>query len=168
MAISSTSPITVPATTTTMPSTTVPVGPLKAAQDFPFLAPSFRYEVKSLRPSRTEVDISSVEQLDGENIRLAVVTLEEVDSGSPRLTLPDLVRTIRSLIEGDIRGEFNRKFASLRTDLDDPWYLEHTYTVTRLRLFEVQDVFPALRRSNLPEAIERVEYRLDTEQIAGS
>lgn len=144
------------------------VGPLKGAQDYEFLAPGFRYEVKSLRPTRAEINISSIEQLDGENIRLAVVTLVEAESGSDSgLTLPDLVRSIRAILEdGSARSEFNLKFLRLGVDLDDPWYREHSYMVTRLRLFEVVEAFPALRRSGLPEAIERVEYRLDTDQIA--
>jgi hypothetical protein len=143
------------------------VGPLGGAQDFQFLAPSFRYEVKSVRPSGNDIEISSAEQLDGQKIRLAVVTLEELDNASSGLTLPDLVKTIRgSLSEADARAEFNRTFARLGLDLDDPWYRNHTYTVRRLRLFEVGDDFPALRRSSLPKAIERTVYRLDTEQIA--
>lgn len=142
-------------------------GPLGGPQDFQFLVPSFRYEVKSVRPSRAEVEISSAEQLDGENVRLAVVTLEEVDTASRGLTLPGLVHTIRTtLSEGDARAEFNRKFAALGIDLDDPWYADHAYTVRRLRLFEVPGDFPALRRSELPEAIGRTVYRLDTDEIS--
>ena len=142
-------------------------GPLGGAQDFQFLSPSFRYEVKSVRPSRTEVEISSAEQLDGDNIRLAVVTLEEVDPASPGLTLPSLVHTIRTTLnQGDARAEFNRKFAALGIDLDDPWYADHAYTVRRLRLFEVPGEFPALRRSQLPEAIGRTMYHLDTDEIS--
>lgn len=144
------------------------VGPLGAAQDFQFLPPGFGYEVKSLRYSRKDVEISSAEQLDGENIRLAVVTLEEVEGGSGSdLTLPNLVNMIRAgLIEDPVRADFNRKIAKLQIDLDDHWYGEHAYTVRRLRLFEVRENFPALRRSTLPQAIDRVVYRLDTDQIA--
>jgi hypothetical protein len=142
------------------------VGPLGGAQDFQFLAPGLRYEVKSLRPTRTDVEISSAEQLDGDNIRLAVVTVEEVEQPSDGVTLPELVRSIRSrLDEGDDRADFNRKIANLRIDLDDAWYAEHSYSILRLQVFDVRDEFPALRRSQLPKAIARAIYRINVDSI---
>lgn len=142
------------------------VGPLGGAQDFQFLAPGLRYEVKSLRSTRTEVEISSAEQLDGDDIRLAIVTVEEVEQRSDGVTLPELVRAIRSrLDEGHDRADFNRKIANLRIDLDDIWYAEHSYSILRLRVFDVRDEFPALRRSHLPQAIARTIYRINVDSI---
>ena len=43
-------------------------GPLGGTQDFQFPSPGHHFEVKSLRPSRTSVEISSEDQLDGDNI----------------------------------------------------------------------------------------------------
>ena len=63
-------------------------GPLGGVQDFQFPSPGFRFEVKSMRPSRTSVEISSEEQLDGDGIKLAVVTLEELADPSAGITLP--------------------------------------------------------------------------------
>ena len=141
-------------------------GPLGGAQDFQFPAPSHHFEVKSLRPSRTSVEISSEEQLDGDNIKLAVVTVEEVAASSDGITLPELVTSIRSRLKnGADRAEFNRRFARLFVDPDDPWYSEHAYEVRRLQVFDVSEEFPALRRSQLPKAIARTTYRIDVQHL---
>ncbi len=143
------------------------VGPLGGAQDFAFLAPSPRYEVKSLRPTRTEVEISSADQLDGDDIRLVAVTLEEVGDSGQGVTLPQLVKSIRSsLASGDDRPEFTRRFSGLHVDLDDAWYAEHSYSVLRLQVFAVRDGFPSLRGSQLPPAITRTTYWLDVNHLA--
>jgi hypothetical protein len=142
------------------------VGPLGGAQDFQFPSPGHHFEVKSLRPTRTNVEISNEEQLDGDNIKLAVVTLEEVADPSDCITLPKLVAAIRSSLEdGADRAEFNRRFARLQVDPDDQWYAEHGYEIRRLRVLEVTYEFPALRRSLLPDAIARTTYRIDVQHL---
>lgn len=142
-------------------------GPLGGAQDFQFLAPSHHFEVKSLRPSRSTVEISSDEQLDGGNVMLAVVTMGEISASSDGITLPRLVTSIRSRLQnGADRSEFNRRFARLFIDLDSPWYSEQVYDVSRLEVFKVGDDFPALRRSQLPRAIARTSYHLDLQYLS--
>jgi hypothetical protein len=137
-------------------------GPMGGAQDFQFPAPGHHFEVKSLRPRSTTIEISSAEQLDGHNIKLAVVTLEEVAAPSESVTLSVLVASVRSrLTEGADRSEFNRRFARLLVDPDDPWYAEQTYAVRRLRIFDVSEDFPALRRSQVAQAINQITYRID-------
>lgn len=141
-------------------------GPLGGAQDFEFPAPGPHFEVKSLRPSRTSVEISSEDQLDGENIKLAVVTLEEVRTPSDGILLPRIVTSIRSRLRNGVdRSEFNRRFARLFVNLDDSWYSEHAYEVRRLQVFNVTDEFPALRRSQLPRAIARTTYWIDVQHL---
>jgi hypothetical protein len=142
-------------------------GPLGGTQDFEFPAPGHHFEVKSLRPSRTSVEISSAEQLDGHNVKLAVVTVEEVSTSSEGIILPRLVTSIRSRLQnGADRSEFNRRFARLLVDPDDPWYSEHVYEVRRLQVFNVGGEFPALRRSQLPRAIVRAAYSVDIQYIS--
>jgi hypothetical protein len=141
-------------------------GPLGGAQDFQFPAPSRHFEVKSLRPSRASVEISSEQQLDGDNIRLSVVTVEEVSTPSEGIILPKLVISIRSrLKDGADRSEFNRRFARLLINLDDPWYSERAYEIRRLQVFVVSQEFPALRRSQLPLAIARTTYWIDLQYL---
>jgi len=141
-------------------------GPLGGDQDFQFPSPGFRFEVKSMRPSRASVEISSEEQLDGDSIKLAVVTLEELADPSAGITLPRLVAAIRSsLNNGADRAEFNRRFARLRVDPDDPWYAKQGYQVRRLQVLDVNEEFPALRRSQLPDAIADTIYRVDVQHL---
>ena len=141
-------------------------GPLGGAQDFQFPAPGYHFEVKSLRLGRTSVEISSEEQLDGDNIKLAVVSIEDVATPSDGTTLPGLVTSIRSrLKDGADRAEFNRRFARLLVDPDEPWYSEHVYSIRRLQVFDVNENFPALRRSLLPQEIERTTYHVDIQHL---
>jgi hypothetical protein len=142
-------------------------GPLGGAQDFQFAAPSCYFEVKSLRPNRSTVEISSEEQLDGGHVMLAVVTIEEISASSDGITLPMLVMSIRSRLQNGVdRSEFNRRFARLLIDLDAPWYSEQVYRVNRLQMFDVNAEFPALRRSQLPRAIARTSYHLDVQCLS--
>jgi Putative PD-(D/E)XK family member, (DUF4420) len=141
-------------------------GPLGGAQDYQFPSPGLRFEVKSLRPSRTSVEISSEEQLDGDNVKLAVVTMEQVGPTAEGITLPGLVTSIKTrLTDGADRTEFNRRFARLLVDPDDDRYSEHTFAVRRLQIFDVSESFPALRRSQLPTAIARTSYRIDVQHL---
>jgi hypothetical protein len=141
-------------------------GPLGGAQDFQFPAPEHHYEVKSLRPGRTSVEISSEDQLDGDNVKLTIVSIEEVANPSDGMTLPWLVTSIRSrLVNGADRAEFNRRFARLHVDPDEPWYSERAYAVRRLQIFDVSKNFPALRRSQLPREIERTTYHVDIQHL---
>lgn len=141
-------------------------GPLGGAQDFQFPSPGPHFEVKSLRPGRTSVEIASEEQLDGYNVKLAVVTIEQVSPTAEGITLPRLVASIRTqLTDGAARTEFNRRFARLLVDPDDDWYSKQAFAVRRLQIFDVSDSFPALRRSQLPKAIARTKYRIDVQHL---
>jgi Putative PD-(D/E)XK family member, (DUF4420) len=142
-------------------------GPFGGAQDFQFPPPSHHFEVKSVRPNRTTVEISSEDQLDGPGVKLAIVTVEEVADSLEGITLPRLVASIRSCLKnGADRSEFNRRFARLFIDPDDPWYSEHAYAVRHLQVLNVSDEFPALRRSQLPDAIARTNYRVDIQYLS--
>lgn len=141
-------------------------GPLKGDQDFNFPVPSTQFEVKSVRPARAIVEISSTAQLDRDDLHLAVVTVEDLPMGSGGITLPGLVATVREGLDPAMRSEFNRRFAALALDLDDPWYREQHFSVQRLAVYEVADDFPALRGSGLPSAIVHATYRLDLDQLA--
>lgn len=136
-------------------------GPLGGYQDFQFPQPAPTYEVKATRPTRDVVTVSSEFQLDGPAVRLAAVTLaESFEDGA--FNLPDIVEQVRrSFAEPEARIEFQRRFVETRVDLDDPWYADQRFTVTDLRVYEIRQEFPALRRSNLPEALRNTEYRLD-------
>jgi hypothetical protein len=137
-------------------------GPLGGEQDFSFPSPSPQFEVKSIRPTRGSVEISSLEQLDSDDLRLVVVTVEDLGPDIDGWTLPELIFGIRAKIaDPTTRTDFNRRVAHLLVDLDDPWYREQHFAVQRLRMYQVGSTFPALRRSQLPLAVARARYRID-------
>jgi hypothetical protein len=141
-------------------------GPFKGEQDFNFPVPATQFEVKSVRPARAIVEISSTAQLDRDDVHLAVVTIEDVPVDSDGITLWGLVATVRGRLEPATRAEFNRRFSALLIDLDDPWYREQHFSVRRLSVYEVANDFPALRGSRLPSPIVRATYQLDLDQLA--
>ena len=63
-------------------------GPFKGDQDFNFPVPATQFEVKSVRPARAVVEISSTSQLDRDDVHLAAVTVEDLPTGSGGITLP--------------------------------------------------------------------------------
>lgn len=141
-------------------------GPYKADQDFNFPVPAAQFEVKSLRPARSIVEISSIAQLDRDDVQLAVVTVEDVALESGAMTLPGLVTLTRDGLDIPTRSEFDLRLAVLGLDLDDPWYREQAFSIRRLAIYEVVTQFPALRASLLPPAIVGARYRLDLDQLA--
>lgn len=135
-------------------------GPYGNEQDFVFPGGQ-AYEVKAVRPNRDFVEISSEAQLDVHPLSLAVVT---IDAGTTldNWTLPTLLETIRkSIVEPSVRTTFNRALLEYHTNFDDAWYEDQAFEFTRLRVYDVHSGFPALRGSNLPEAISRTVYRVD-------
>ncbi len=141
-------------------------GPLKGEQDFNFPVPDPQFEIKSVRPARAIIEVSSTAQLDRDDVRIAVVTVEDLPAGSGGITLPDLVAGARQDLEPATRSEFNRRFAALAIDIDDPWYREREFAVQRLAVYRVADDFPALRASRLPAAIVGASYKLDLDQLS--
>lgn len=141
-------------------------GPLGGDQDFNFPTPAKQYEVKSIRPAGTSIEISSAEQLDRDDVNLAVITLEDLGLDARGLMLPEVVAGIRARIDDPtVRSDFNRRIAHLSIDLDDPWYRERRFGVRQMTIFDVSDDFPALRRSQLPNAVVTTNYRIDLQFI---
>lgn len=143
-------------------------GPFGGDQDFNFPVPSRQFEVKSIRPGGSTIEISSASQLDRDDVDIAVVSVEDVPPDPNFLTLPDMVETIRGgLTDPGTQADFNRRFAELSLDLGDPWYAEQHFDVQGAAIYSVGGDFPRLQKSLLPTAIARVQYRLDLDQLAG-
>lgn len=142
-------------------------GPFRGDQDYNFPVPGTQFEVKSIRPNRESIEISSTSQLDLPEVQLAVVTLDWAPDGVVGVTLPTLVARIRSSFAEPVhRAEFDRRFAQLMVNLNDPWYQDLEFQVQRLRVFDAPASFPALRSSELPDAITRAQYRIDLAHVA--
>ncbi|MEZ5595764.1 MAG: PD-(D/E)XK motif protein [Pseudomonadales bacterium] len=125
-------------------------------------------EVKSLSGrERNSVRISSEDQLESltSSLYLAVCRLTEMPESDQSVSLNDLVRQVEGEL-GDAQAleEFARKlsaygYAPLH-DYDSP-----RFTVSDLKTYRVEDGFPRLVRSGIPNGIARLSYDIELETI---
>lgn len=134
-------------------------GPQGAAQDFRLA--QLQVEVKTTATTSARVKISSLEQLEPSSGRLMLARVA-LDRSSEGTTLPELVQAVRALLD---EAQGLRLTSLLRQvgydDRDAPLYQETRYVVVQLQFYEVNDTFPRLRRSQVPEGITAVEYTID-------
>ena len=121
------------------------------------------YEVKTVSSSRTEVGISSVEQLDcvkpGE---LVVVRADKTSvTNSNAVNLNALYYALLAMLPDDAKEQFSTMLL---------WYgyyprpeyegEEYTFEVKAVAKYAVSSDFPCIRRNNIPESITEVKYSL--------
>lgn len=144
------------------------VGPLDSPQDFAF--PGLWIEAKAILPTASTVRITSADQLDVVGrLLLAVVTLANVSADSPGVSTATLVEDIRRRLT-DAQSptavlEFDSKLAALGY-ADDPVYAAIRFRDDGVRLFEVRDQFPAVRRRDLPPGVTEVLYDIELASCA--
>lgn len=120
-----------------------------------------RYEVKSRHADSGTIRISSPEQLDAQNLFLAVVTMTEVEPGSPdAVSLPTLVASVRAelALAPDGLIAFDGGLNALGVDPGDSSYADLCFTFTECVEYEVTSQFPAIRRSGIPASIVTATY----------
>ena len=136
------------------------MGPKMADQDFVF--EDTWYEIKATTSDAEHIRISSVEQLDSlTEGTLAVLALDqtsELDELS--VTANSLYRKILSIIGDD---SLKMTFSSLLLRAGfypRPEYDEYIYRPNGMRLYRVDETFPCLRRSNVPNSVADAVYTL--------
>lgn len=143
-------------------------GPDGIHQDFIFRDSAVEVKALSGR-ERSTVAISSENQLEAlsSNLFLHVVRLVENPEHAGARSLNDLVSLIESEIDDpDAAGAFMSTLGGFGyVDLPD-------YDVPRLLApetwtYRVREGFPRLRRSELPQGVERVRYEIRLETMAG-
>jgi hypothetical protein len=145
------------------------VGPAGAERDFRF--GEREYEVKTVGPTAKRVLISSAEQLDIAHNRLDlfVVSVEETLPGShPEAFTPlDLIARLKDSFETDSVAFdlFDSKLLEAGFIPRDE-YAERAYRFHHFRGFHVQENFPAIRRSELPQGIGKVLWELELTAVA--
>lgn len=141
-------------------------GPSRSLQDFQ--TPVIGVEIKStLSVNSFSANISSLEQLDGMRERavlLAAIRFSLHDEGQ---TLPELIDEVRQLAaDNGVLSTLNRTLL-LSGFVDEAAELyKRRFTVTNIRLFEVNETFPALVRSRISPEIRAVEYIIDLDLVA--
>lgn len=135
-------------------------------QDFIF--GSRAVEVKSLLGTdRSTVRISSEDQLETvqEHLFLLTYRMREVTDAQQGQSLNELVRSIETeLQDAEAIEEFGRKLATLGyTPIQE--YDKPRFIVSGRQAYRVQDGFPKIVRSTLPEGIVKVAYQIEIEKI---
>lgn len=137
------------------------LGPMGSPQDFWF-EDSGHHESKAIGPTATSLKISSADQLD-ELMELIVLTVPNVAEGTTGSTsLVHLVGLVRDALDERAVGhdELDLRLGRYGVDLEEPYYAETWFTVSAMDQFAVDDAFPAIRASTMPEGVHRVTYQI--------
>jgi hypothetical protein len=142
------------------------LGPDRSHQDFIF--GNTAIEIKSVSGTeRSTVRISSEDQLESlnDNLFLRVYRLSSLSDAQHAASLNSLVGQVQSrLTDADAVEDFQRKLVTHRY-APLPEYDEPLLVVSEVRSFKVEDGFPRLVRSGLPEGIIKVAYDIKLEDI---
>ena len=141
------------------------MGPEKTHKDFSF-ADSW-YEVKTVSAGKESVTISSIEQLDGDQIGfLAVYKLEKMSPSYNGIKLLGIISSILMKITTPVQKEvFMSKLEQYGFDFS-PEYDNYVYTLSDFCIYGVKEDFPRLQRTEIPLAICKAQYDIVLSDIA--
>lgn len=144
-------------------------GPFGESKDF-ILASNQAIEVKSASFNATSVRISSLEQLDPNNLELhlAVVRLEEVAEGTTDArTLKEHVDELRSIVAtaGDDVQVFNSGLSAYGLSDLHADALATSFVSKAPELYTVSEGFPKLTPNDVPRGIIYGSYSIDFDAI---
>ena len=143
-------------------------GPLGADRDFCF--PDREFEVKTVHDGADRILVSSAEQLDpaSKPVDLGIVVLDDVPPGAlpDAFTIIDLVNRLRQTLADDPTAleMFDLKLIDAGLVLCED-YAERAFILYNIRIFNVTDSFPAIRRSSLPFGVGNVRWELVIQSI---
>lgn len=139
------------------------VGPEGSDQDFIFI--QSWAEIKAVSIAATDVQISSLQQLDREDIGHLIVYFMDktTGAGAQTISLPKLITQIEEkLSEGSLRDTFQCKLTQYGyLSRDNEKYLSMNYRLAECRKYKVMEDFPKLMRTNVPNAVVNAKYHLD-------
>lgn len=140
-------------------------GPEKTHKDFS-TADSW-YEVKAVSTGKESVTISSIEQLDGEQMGFLVVyKLEKMSPSYNGIKLLGIISSILGKISTPIQKEvFMSKLEQFGFDFS-PEYDNYVYTLSGFSIYSVNKDFPRLKRNEIPLAISKAQYDIILSDIA--
>lgn len=142
-------------------------GPDHIHQDFIF--GDTAVEVKSINArDRSIVRVSSEDQLEtvSEHLFLKVYRLTEAPGGTPTQSLNELVSAVgHELSDADAIEDYWRKLATYGY-LEMRQYDAPKFLVNGSSTYRVSDDFPRLVRSDIPDGVVDVKYKLQLEKIA--
>jgi len=143
------------------------LGPLGLPQDFWFEQDG-HHEAKCIGPSTTNLKISSAEQLDPSDLHLLVLIVAGTDESQlGAMNLPTIVSRVHGALvkTGASDQPLRERLDHLGVDLAEPFYQDTWFVVSNVDCYLVDDRFPAIRASSLPDGISRVKYQIDVNAI---
>lgn len=139
------------------------VGPEGSDQDFNFV--QSWAEIKSVSIAATDVQISSLQQLDRKDIGYLVVYFMDrtTSTGVQTITLPKLIMQVEKRLPTDVlRDLFYCKLTQYGyLTRDKEKYLSTYFRLAERRKYKVVNDFPRLIRENVPYAVVNTVYSLD-------
>ncbi len=125
------------------------------------------YEVKTTVSGSSSVKISSVEQLDCNNIgHLAVVTLDKTsESDSARITLNSAYTLLCESLELEENVEKFKYRMLTYGYVFDKYYDKYGFRLKVIDLYKVDENFPCIRAKNIPSSASNVKYELNLSSI---
>ena len=143
------------------------IGPGMAAQDFVFS--DTWYEVKATTSRSTEIQISSVEQLDSTTEgTLVVMALDKTSpENAERITINGLYRRILNSLDDDSLKSAVSRMLFQAGYYPRPEYDENAYQLHFIEQYRVSADFPCLRRAAFPDAVGNARYSLVLPAIKG-
>ncbi|MBR2129728.1 PD-(D/E)XK motif protein [Aerococcus sp.] len=136
-------------------------GPDKANQDF--ITEDKKFEIKTKLGNSPTVKISNRNQLD-KDMYLSVIGLtksSEVAKDAIRLSI--LTENIKNkILSPETRQQFNQKLFDLDliTKETIKQYDEFSYTVDNMQLFYIDEAFPIIKHSDVPDSVITYSYDL--------
>ncbi|MBE6883637.1 MAG: PD-(D/E)XK motif protein [Ruminococcaceae bacterium] len=137
-------------------------GPKQLPQDY--IIDDTWYEVKTVSSSRTEVSISSIEQLDcAKPGELVVIRADKTSvTNTAAVNLNILYKELLAMLpDDDSRDKFSTMLLRYgyypRPEYEGE---EYTFEIKTIARYAVNADFPCIRRTNLPESISEAKYSL--------
>lgn len=126
-------------------------------------------EVKTIKPGKNSVTISSLEQLDSEKPgTLGVVILDNTSSSDIEgFSFADIIDDMRDELRAypNAMFHFEAKLMELGYSEHREYHEKH-YVLRKIRAYAVQDEFPKIKRSDLPGAIVQASYEISLGEIS--
>ena len=142
-------------------------GPRQLPQDF--IVDDTWYEVKTVSSSRSEVKISSVEQLDSATVgKLVVVYADKTSPTNDKaITLNKLyLQLMEAITDDSVKSDFSMLLLRFgyfpRPEYESANY---TFEIKQVHQYKVTALFPCLRRGIIPDSVVEASYTLSLPTI---
>lgn len=135
-------------------------GPIKSSQDFQ--GERVAIEVKTASANSLEhVHISSETQLDvADREALFLVGYRVERNDATGTSLPELIKQVSELLNEQQLSRFKANLTCLGYSEEDDAFYSKRYSMKECQTYRVQDGFPRILRSDLPQGIMDISYKL--------